>query len=76
MFPPSFLPRPCEPLLITDSLSSPADFLIYQLVFEHLKKGPGARCIFVSDSHNLAKWTTVGGKLVCLARDSLLGRRS
>jgi hypothetical protein len=66
MFPPTSLPRPSQPVLITDSLSSPADFLVFQLGLDHLKSSAGARCVFISAAHDVARWTAVSSKLVRL----------
>ena len=61
------LPRKGEVLVITDELSSPADFLLFRSLAVHLKSsGKSAKCIVVSAAGNLGKWKAVMAKSVRL----------
>ena len=67
-FPPEGIPASGELLLITDELSSPADFLLHRLFAAHVKRSNAppedARCIILSVSENLVKWKYIAGKSV------------
>lgn len=50
------------PVLITDQLSSPGDFLLHQLLSEYVKSSPDGKCIIVSTSQDLARWRTISSR--------------
>lgn len=59
------LPSQGEILLITDELSSPADFLLYRSFTAHLKSAEkSAKCVILSVAGNLPKWKSVAAKSV------------
>ncbi|KAJ3557327.1 hypothetical protein NM688_g1531 [Phlebia brevispora] len=64
LFPPAGIPSQGELLLITDELSSPADFLLHRLTASHLKGGSekAARAVVLTVSENVAKWKTIAAK--------------
>jgi hypothetical protein len=64
MFPPSQLPAPSQLLLISDSLASPADFLVYHLIFEHLRAVSPKRCVYLGASLDTKRLAAVGTKAV------------
>ena len=59
---------PCgETLLVTDELSSPADFILYRSLGAHLKaSGKSGKTVVLSPSANTAKWKAIMAKTVCL----------
>ena len=52
------------PVVITDQLASPADFLLHQLLSEYVKCSPDAKCIIVSTAQDLAKWKAISSRSV------------
>ncbi len=50
------------PLVITDQLASPADFLLHQLLSEYVRSSPDARCIIISTAQDLAKWKAIASR--------------
>ncbi|KAN0130283.1 Uncharacterized protein family UPF0405 [Lactarius tabidus] len=50
------------PVVITDQLASPADFLLHQLLSEYMKSSPDAKCIIVSTTQDLAKWKAISSR--------------
>jgi hypothetical protein len=54
------------PVVITDQLASPADFLLHQLLSEYMKSSPDAKCIIVSTTQDLAKWKAISSRSVSL----------
>ena len=52
------------PVVITDQLASPADFLLHQLLSEYVKSSPDAKCIIVSTAQGLAKWKAISSRSV------------
>ena len=52
------------PVVITDQLASPADFLLHQLLSEYVKSSPGANCIIVSAAQDLGKWMAISSRSV------------
>ncbi|KAH9987019.1 hypothetical protein BJV74DRAFT_843197 [Russula compacta] len=50
------------PILITDQLASPGDFLLHQLLSEYVKSSPDGRCIIISVSQALAKWRAISSR--------------
>ncbi|OBZ70698.1 hypothetical protein A0H81_09315 [Grifola frondosa] len=64
MFPPQGLPLPGEILLITDELSSPADFILLGNLSAHLKNHKDSKCIVLSVSEDLTRWKAISGKSV------------
>jgi hypothetical protein len=52
------------PVVITDQLASPADFLLHQLLSEYVKSSPDAKCIIVSTAQDLAKWKAISSRSV------------
>lgn len=67
MFPPTDLPSSNEFLLITDQLSSPADFLVHKFLASHFKKSKEAKCLLLSLSESVTRWKVLAGKMVCRA---------
>jgi len=51
-------------LLITDELSSPADFLLHQSLITHLKETKNAKAIILSVSEEFARWQAIAMKSV------------
>ncbi|KAI0784689.1 hypothetical protein C8Q75DRAFT_723989 [Abortiporus biennis] len=49
-------------LLVTDQLSSPADFYLHQSLANHLKGTPEAKCLVLSVSESISKWKAIAGK--------------
>ncbi|KNZ74721.1 hypothetical protein J132_06356 [Termitomyces sp. J132] len=49
-------------LLITDELSSPADFLLHQLVSSHLKDSKSAKSVILSVSEGVERWKAIAAK--------------
>jgi hypothetical protein len=64
MFPPPGLPVPGQMLLITDELSSPADFLLHRFLISHLKNTKDTKCVILSVSEHLARWEAIVAKSV------------
>lgn len=53
-------------LLVTDELPSPANFLLHQILAEHIKSTKGAaKNIVLSVSEDIAKWKSLAAKVVC-----------
>ncbi len=52
------------PVLITDQLSSPGDFLLHQLLSEYVKSSPDGKCIIISTSQDLARWKAISSRSV------------
>ena len=52
------------PVVITDQLASPADFLLHQLLSEYVKSSPDAKCIIVSTAQDLPKWKAISSRSV------------
>ncbi|KAF8490340.1 hypothetical protein F5888DRAFT_1621096 [Russula emetica] len=50
------------PVLITDQLSSPGDFLLHQLLSEYAKSSPDGKCIIISTSQDLARWKAISSR--------------
>ncbi|KAI0279896.1 hypothetical protein BGY98DRAFT_383154 [Russula aff. rugulosa BPL654] len=50
------------PVLITDQLSSPGDFLLHQLLSEYVKSSPDGKCIIISTSQDLARWKAISSR--------------
>ena len=52
-------------LLVSDQLSSPANFTLYQSVSDHFKHGgPSARCCVLGVSEGINKWNAVLARFV------------
>jgi hypothetical protein len=56
------------PVLITDQLASPGDFLLHQLLSEYVKNSPDGKCIIVSTSQDLARWKAISSRSVSFFR--------
>jgi hypothetical protein len=52
------------PLLITDQLASPGDFLLHQLLSEYVKNFPDGKCVIISTSQDLTKWKAISSRSV------------
>ncbi|KAH9962520.1 hypothetical protein BGW80DRAFT_1355776 [Lactifluus volemus] len=52
------------PIVITDHLASPGDFLLHQLLSEFIKGSPDGKCIIISTSQDLAKWNAIASRSV------------
>lgn len=52
------------PLLITDQLASPGDFLLHQLLSEYVKNFPEGKCVIISTSQDLTKWKAISSRSV------------
>jgi hypothetical protein len=66
MFSPFDLPSGIL-LLVTDQLSSPADFVLHRGLIDHLKGGKSEntkKAIVLSVSQDLARWTAIAAKSV------------
>ncbi|KAF8467932.1 hypothetical protein DFH94DRAFT_777448 [Russula ochroleuca] len=50
------------PVLITDQLASPGDFLLHQLLSEYVKSSPDGKCIIISTSQDLARWKAISSR--------------
>ncbi|KAH9026678.1 hypothetical protein EDB83DRAFT_2425033 [Lactarius deliciosus] len=50
------------PIVITDQLASPADFLLHQLLSEYVKSSPDAKCIIISTAQDLVKWKAISSR--------------
>ncbi|KAI9457416.1 hypothetical protein F5148DRAFT_984134 [Russula earlei] len=50
------------PILITDQLASPGDFLLHQLLSEYVKNFPGGKCIIISTFLDLTKWKAIASR--------------
>jgi hypothetical protein len=68
MFPPSQLPPSSQLLLLSDSLSSSADFLIYHFIFEKLRSS-SKKCLYIGATIDAKRLTVVGSKAVCATLD-------
>jgi ABC-type glutathione transport system ATPase component len=61
------IPGSGELLLVTDELSSPADFVLHADLAAHLKDPTRhARCTVLSVSESLARWKTIASKSVSI----------
>ncbi|KAF9455941.1 hypothetical protein BDZ94DRAFT_1285309 [Collybia nuda] len=49
-------------VLITDELSSPADFLLYRSFITHVKESKDSRTIILSVSEEIARWKAIAAK--------------
>ena len=64
-FPPAGVPGEGELLLITDELSSPADFLLHRLLISRVKDAQlPLQCVVLAVSESIAKWKTISAKSV------------
>ncbi|KAF7295991.1 hypothetical protein MKEN_01413700 [Mycena kentingensis (nom. inval.)] len=61
MFSPFDLP-PGVLLLVTDQLSSPADFILYRGVIDHLKGSKQKRAVVLSTSSDSSRWRAIAAK--------------
>ncbi|KAH9957340.1 hypothetical protein BC827DRAFT_1138180 [Russula dissimulans] len=61
-FSPSELLTSSGPVLFTDQLASPGDFLLHQLLSEYVKNFPGGKCVIISTSHCLTKWKAIASR--------------
>src|SRR5258708_4381597 len=52
------------PLLITDQLSSPGDFLLHQLLSDYVKSSPNGKCIIISTAQDLTRWKAISSRSV------------
>ena len=59
------------PILITDQLASPGDFLLHQLLSEYVKSSPDGKCIIVSTSQDLSRWKAISSRSVCFSFSDL-----
>lgn len=55
-----------HPLIITDQLAAPADFLLHRTIATHLKDSEKNRCILLSMSSDLSRWKAVSNKMSIL----------
>ncbi|KAE9394944.1 hypothetical protein BT96DRAFT_826997 [Gymnopus androsaceus JB14] len=61
MFSPFDLPIPIS-ILITDELSSPADFALHQYLISHIKEKKNSLQIVLSVSEGLTRWQSISAK--------------
>jgi hypothetical protein len=54
-----------QPLLITDNLAAPADFLLHRFLANHLKKSSEAKSVVITVLENVGGWKAVAAKFVC-----------
>ena len=52
------------PVVITDQLASPGDFLLHQLLSEFVKGSPDGKCIIISTSQDSARWKAISSRSV------------
>ncbi|KAI0292706.1 hypothetical protein B0F90DRAFT_225367 [Multifurca ochricompacta] len=50
------------PLVITDQLVSPGDFLLHQLLSEYVKNSSDGKCVIISTSQDVAKWKSISSR--------------
>ncbi|KAI0246450.1 hypothetical protein BJV78DRAFT_1135200 [Lactifluus subvellereus] len=50
------------PVVITDELASPGDFLLHQLLSEFVRGSPDGKCIIISASQDLARWKAISSR--------------
>lgn len=72
MFPTAELTASGLPILITDHLEAPAEFLLYRTITEHLKARKQNRCILLSMSNDLPRWKSIFAKSVCALSSSCM----
>ncbi|KAJ7595977.1 hypothetical protein C8J56DRAFT_923677 [Mycena floridula] len=61
MFSPFELPQAIC-VLVTDEISSPADFFLHETVASHFKKSRTSKCIILSVAEGLTKWQAIAAK--------------
>ncbi|KAK7692137.1 hypothetical protein QCA50_003756 [Cerrena zonata] len=61
-FPSSGLLSRGELLVLTDEVSSPAEFLIHRILSTHLKEANESKCLFLSVSESLTRLRAIAGK--------------
>jgi hypothetical protein len=54
-----------QPLLITDDLAAPADFLLHRFLANHLRDSSEAKCVVIAVLENVSRWEAVAARLVC-----------
>ena len=64
MYPTADLLAAKRPVLITDQLQAPADFLLFRTVTTHLKETKQNRCIILSTFNDTPRWKTIASKSV------------
>jgi len=53
-----------KPVLITDQLQAPADFLVFRTVTTHLKENKQNRCVVLSVFNDVPRWKAIASKSV------------
>jgi len=62
MYPTADLLAVKKPVLITDRLAAPADFLVFRTVTTHLKENKQNRCIVLSTFNDVPRWKVIASK--------------
>jgi len=62
MYPTADLLAARKPVLVTDQLQAPADFLIFRTVTTHLKENKQNRCIILSPFNDVPRWKAIASK--------------
>lgn len=57
-------------ILVTDELSSPAEFLLHRSFVTHVKESKHSKTIILSVSEDIARWKAIATKSVCRSRTS------
>lgn len=53
-----------KPVLVTDQLQAPAEFLVFRTVTTHLKENKQNRCIILSAFNDVSRWKAIASKSV------------
>ena len=64
MYPTADLLAVRKPVLITDQLQAPADFLVFRTVTTHLKENKKNRGIVLSTFNDVPRWKAIASKSV------------
>ncbi len=63
-FSPTELLTSSGPILITDQLASPGDFLLHQLLSDYVKSFSDGKCVIISTSQDVTKWKAISSRSV------------
>ena len=73
MYPTADLLAVRKPVLITDQLQAPADFLVFRTVTTHLKENKQNRCIILSTFNDVSRWKAIASKSVRISSSGNIG---
>ncbi|KAF9643363.1 hypothetical protein BDM02DRAFT_3181827 [Thelephora ganbajun] len=62
MYPTADLLAVRKPVVVTDQLQAPADFLVFRTVTTHLKENKQNRCIILSTFNDVPRWKAIASK--------------